>query len=90
MQVEDKILHVWITKYALTQGIIECDAKTCLSTVPDGSMIEKVGGNYMDLYHKPNWHETKEAAVARAELMRKKKIASLKKSIAAMEALKFE
>ena len=89
MRVEEKMVHVWITKYALTSGIVECDAETCLSTCPDGKMIQRLDTTYREMYHKPNWHETKEAAIAKAEDMRKKKIASLKKAIAAMEALKF-
>jgi hypothetical protein len=35
------------------------------------------------------WHRTQESALARAESMRKAKIASLRKSIARLEALSF-
>jgi hypothetical protein len=89
MQVEEKTLHIWVTQYALTQGIFECEAMTCLTSDPTGKMVKKVGGTYMEIFHKPHWHETREAAVARAEEMRKNKISSLKKSITKMEALKF-
>lgn len=36
------------------------------------------------------WHRTPEAALARAEDMRAKKIASLRKSIAKLESIVFE
>jgi hypothetical protein len=46
--------------------------------------------SYASHFHRPDWHETKEAAIARAEVMRKKKLASLKKQISRLEALSFD
>jgi len=84
-------MHVWITKYSLTQGIIESEAEQCLDTCPSGSMIlRKTPGNYNEFYHRPDWQQTREAAVARAEVMRKKKLASLRKQISKLEALSFD
>jgi hypothetical protein len=38
---------------------------------------------------RKDWHRTPEAALARAEEMRRDKIASLKKILAKLEAIKF-
>ena len=83
-------MRVWITKYALTQGIFEADGKIC--TDIDENMIDagKAG-----LYHNhysgiDEWHKTKESAIRAAEHMRQKKIASLEKQIARLKKLKFE
>jgi len=80
-------MKVWIAKYALTQGIFEIEATLCaeIST----KMIREVGCKYSTLYHGNDWHETREAAIAQAEVMRKKKIASVKKLLLGLEALKF-
>ena len=77
-------IHVWITKYALTTGISESDATQCADNA-----VSWHRNGYMYWYRKPDWHLTKEEALARAEQMRVAKIASIKKSIAKLEALKF-
>lgn len=42
-------MKIWITKYALTQGIIEVeDYDNCLETDPTGDMISV---KFMDLIH---------------------------------------
>lgn len=83
-------MKAWITKYALSSGIMETDAEVC--GVGDGRMIRvlKKEGEYADNYfHKPHWHEKREEAVTHAESMRVKKVVSLKNSIAKIEKLKF-
>ena len=79
-------MRVFITKYALTKGIIETEAKDI-----GDDMIEIVG-KYPIYYHKDGreWHKTKESAIKKAEEMRQKKIASLKKQIEKLEGMKFE
>ena len=81
-------MKVWITKYALTMGIFEKDVELCLQ-VAKGTMVREVDVRWISTYHKPDWHESKEAAIAHAEDMRKKKITAMKKQIAKLEALKF-
>lgn len=79
-------MKVWITKYALTQGIFEAEAEV----IEDGTV--RVRQEFIvSYYHKEgrDWHKTKESAVAKAEEMRKKKIASLKKQIEKLEKKKF-
>ena len=77
-------MKVWVTKYAMSgKGVIPCeDARY--------SQVETmvvVGERFF--LHKPDWHTTPEAAIARAEEMRTKKIASLKKQVAKLEAMTF-
>lgn len=86
-------MKVWITKYALTKGIIETDVyEECLGTDPSGNMISVKSNGYVSYFHgKGNdWHTTKESAIQKAEEMRKKKISSLKKQIEKLEKMRFE
>lgn len=81
-------MKVWITKYALTSGIIETEAEEC-----GDDMVRVHNNTFCDsYYHKEGreWHRTKESAVAKAEEMRKKKIASLQKQIKKLENTNFE
>ena len=86
-------MKVWITKYALTQGIFTINAEVCQSD-HTGEMISDTehrdfGGNY---YHGEGreWHRDKFSAVKKAEEMRTKKISSLLKSIKKFQGLNFE
>jgi hypothetical protein len=75
-------MNVFITKYALSQGIIESEAR--LTSI--ANMIDAGKRGY---FHKGEWFTTREEAEANAEHRRAKKIASLKKQIAKLEALSF-
>ena len=77
-------MQVWITKYALTSGITEHDAELC-----DDSMVKYGTMQYAHLEGK-EWHRSYENALVRAKEMRIAKIASLKKSIARLEAMSFD
>ncbi len=76
-------MKVWVTKYAMSgKGVIPCeDAK---SSHVDTMVV--VGALCL---HEDDWHTTPEAAIASAEEMRTKKIASLKKQVAKLEAMTF-
>lgn len=77
-------MKVFITKYALSQGILEREVnKTQFS-----AMVSETNKR-MNIYHKPFWHETMEEAIQHAETMRKAKIASLTKQISKLEKLNF-
>lgn len=81
-------MKVWIGKYALSGGIEECDGEDA----GDG-YFRPGGGKYSSwalFRFCRDAHETREAAVKAADQMRLKKIASLKKQIAKLEAMKFE
>lgn len=86
-------MKVWITKYALTQGVYEAEViDDCRDTDPSGNMIAVKEESFTPYYHGKGkeWHETKESAISKAEQMRQKKISSLKKQIEKLEKMKFE
>lgn len=80
-------MRVWITKYALTQGVFEMDVER---QSDDGKSV--YGKAWNQSYHGQGveWCKTKSAAIARAKEMRDKKIASLKKQIEKLEKMTFE
>ena len=84
-------MHIYITKYALSSGISEADVDPPKSEFPNlvvdrGSDSKKTYDAY---YHKPHWHRTREAAVARAEVMREARIAALQRQLKKLKSLKF-
>ena len=83
-------MKVLITKYALTEGIklvdvIETHTPTMVCEPTD------VRGGIPQHYHGEGneWHRTVDSARFKAKDMQKKKIASLKKSLAKLEKLCF-
>lgn len=77
-----EIKKVWVTKYALTRGIIETEGQ--IDEDFPGILDAKGITNY--LHGEGNeWHRTKESAIAKAEEMRQKKIESLKSQIEKLE-----
>ena len=77
---------VFITTYALTKGILI--KKVEFSKEEPDMCIDKTGW-YNIYYHKPEWHITLGEALAKANDMRTKKIASLKKQISRLENKKW-
>jgi hypothetical protein len=75
--MEREKITVWVTKWALTLGVIETDGE-----VIDEGMVGC--GRKYGYFHGNDWHRTREAAVLRAEEMRLKKIASVKKQLEKM------
>lgn len=79
---------VFITKYALTSGIIECemdvtdDLKSCWGKPPGWSFP---GGFYGE-----DFHLTREEAEVDFYRRKEKKISSLKKSMSIIEKLEFK
>ena len=81
-------MKVWITKYALTKGIIEADARL---TSSDSISIKELNSDLnSNWFYKGDWHSDKESAIKKAEEMRQKKIDSLKKQIEKLERMRFE
>lgn len=80
-------IKVWITKYALTAGIKEVQVER---SAVDGGMVVHRSNGWSSYYHKGQWHTDRKQAVAKAEAMRKRKIASLKKQLERLESLRFE
>lgn len=79
-------MKVYITKYALSDGILEKDAEEC-DRFP--GMIRTDDGAHFHGEGK-DWTRKKEAAAAREEEMKAKKIKSLKKQVEKLERMKFE
>lgn len=80
-------MNVYVTKYALSLGIIERELVSEKGTMAE---VKWPGGmNGVFYLHGKDWHRTRVEAVAHAEKMRLKKVASLRKQIAAMEKLKW-
>jgi len=84
-------MKVWITTYALTEGILEREVEHRESN-PSVVVIVNTGSCYGSAFfgEGKNWHRTRESAIAKAEAMRVAKIKSLKKKLAELEALKFQ
>jgi hypothetical protein len=78
----------YITKYALTEGILKMEVNDCFDISP--KMVSKADVHYSETYHNPDWHRTEDEAFARAEEMRKSKLKSLDKQRARIEALTFK
>lgn len=81
-------MKVYITKYALTEGIVEAEAEVW-SDVSDRMISLKTHMPFA-IVHKPDWHETRAQAVERAYEMKSKKINSLKKQLKRVDALEFK
>ena len=69
-------MKVYITKYALTQGIFERDDANFNGNV--ASVPDPAGTTY---YHGMDWHRDKDAAIKRAENMLSAKVESLHRQI---------
>jgi hypothetical protein len=78
-----EIIDVYITKYALTKGIMKKRAER------KDKLIHIIGSNYSEYYYGNEWHFTLESAKLRAIEMRDKKIKSCQDTIANLEKLSF-
>ena len=87
--MKNENITAWVTRYALTSGIQKVTGTVRHET--SSAMLSYPGEcrDWPVSVHGKDWHRTPEAALARAEEMRKNKIASLKKSIAKLEAMTF-
>lgn len=84
-------MSYFITKYALTTGIFEV-SESQFDNRGEGMLSGRQSSSHVtEFFHGEGkeWHRTKELAIARAEELRKAKIASLKKTLAKIEALDF-
>ena len=80
-------MKVWVSKYALSDGIQEMDNMELFVT-DDGKRRYATRGMYMFSIGK-DAHETREAAVAEAEHMRTRKIASVRKQLDRLQSMTF-
>lgn len=77
-------MKVYVTKYALTQGILEKEVKSVSPT-----FVATTCTRWDEFYHKPYWYETLEEAYEHAEKLRKDKIKSLQKQIDKLNKIEF-
>lgn len=84
-----EVFDVWITRYALTDGIIKCSARYPLAAPADRVVVlnTKLKGR---VFYNPDWNRSEGEAIERAEAMRKRAIASKKKQLKLLESLRFE
>lgn len=75
---------VYITKYALSDGIKKVDAKVAADHCTSNDY------GILQMFFKDEFHLTEEQALANAELRRDKKIVSLKKQIEKLEKMTFK
>jgi hypothetical protein len=88
-RMTDRMFTAWISKYALTEGVT---ARRVLRTRTSDDMVQDVkpdGSPGWGYFHKGDWHLTRDDAAAKAEQMRLRKINSVKKQLARLEALSF-
>ncbi len=83
------IMKVWITTWALTEGIIETDAEVCKSSP---SMIVWNNKGYDQYAHGDgkNWHRDRHSAINKAGLMKDAKLSSLERAIERIKKLEFK
>lgn len=88
-------MKVYITKYALTDGIYECEARKPYeysegyqTDGTDESKAVKVSFR-IGFFTKGNWTNSASKAVERAKEMRDRRLQSLKKQIEKLENMKF-
>lgn len=79
---------VFITKYALTRGIVEAKVKAIFA---DDTAVEVVWSSAASHYfHGKDWHRTFGAAAEQANKMREAKLKSLRRQIDTLAALGFK
>ncbi len=89
----------YITKYALTGGIVKVKGRLCESRRADGTLVDDYGGTMVKVvwvavrfgtdtatFHKGEWHTSLEAAQDRVQEMKAAKLKSLRKQVAKLEA----
>lgn len=81
-------MDVYITRYVLTAGISRAKAEASGVSV-DTIIVRYKGRMGFDMYHRGDWCQSWEGALKRAEEMRRKKLASLEKSIEKVKAIEF-
>ena len=79
-------MRVFITKYALTQGIFEVEVDECEGS--PGLVADQ--SRYTSHYRRPDWHLTREEAADRARVMQATKLGALRRQIRKIEAMTFD
>lgn len=89
--MEKETRKIWVTKYALTKGVFSADAELSSEYLQMAVVEGDIRlGTCRSCYHGSDWHLTRSCALEQAERMRARKLESLRKQIAKLEALKFD
>lgn len=80
---------IYITKYALTQGILVYPGEI-INHAPKDYAVVYMGPNKRTLFHGKDYHLSKKKAIARAEELKANKLTSLYKAARKLESMKFE
>jgi hypothetical protein len=84
----EKIMKVWITKHALTSGILIFDNASTVEGQPDKIFVPlSKGGGY---FKKDEWYTEEEKAIEKARSMQDKRLDSLQKQMDKVSALSFD
>ena len=81
MENKAERFYVYVTKYALTKGVLRVEVEDCGSGVVKG---------YMECYRKGQWYRNRKDAVKKAEDMRVRRLRSLDKQVKRLQALRFD
>jgi hypothetical protein len=79
-------MKAYVTKYALTRGILVVEGSVNIGT----TFCTKTKSGYNRYYPRTQWCSTLEEAQRVAEVMRKRKIESLKKQILKLKSMEIE
>ena len=86
---KDPRINVWITKYALTDGVIFTEAEHCISINTD--MILVMDGTFKGCcFHEKDWHTSEGSARERVFEMIKIRRKSLQKSLGSLSKLEID
>ena len=80
-------MKIYITKYALTKGIIEADGQIEDNCVSVRDLNNSLTTQY---FHEGEWYDNKNDAIKKAEEMRLNKIDRLKNQIKKLEKMTFK
>jgi hypothetical protein len=81
-------MKVWITKYALTQGIRLASA-TIADSTKNEIRVRDIESYYPEFFNKGEWFDNEQDAKADAEKRRLKQINLLKKQLIKLENMRF-
>lgn len=85
--MEDETAEIWSTKYAMTDGVTNHSA-----TIRDAMAIVRGGRQGYDMFlhgEGKEWHRTEAGAKIQAEAIRGRKIKSMEKKLAKLQAIFF-
>lgn len=83
-----EVFDAWITKYALTQGILKRRVELCDHISP--TMVSVISDEWQQHFHGKDWHQTRAGAIARAKVMKEAKLDSMHNKMATIAGLNFE